>query len=69
MFQDRFGRQLPETFTPAYAENPDYDDAGADALTVQKVTKGVSHETCRTQWCGETMDYEMAVSGLLAASG
>jgi hypothetical protein len=65
VFRDRDGNELPETFTPAYAGHLDYDDASAPILTVQKLTKGVSYETCRTRWCGENMDYDMALSGLM----
>jgi hypothetical protein len=66
VFRDCGGRELARTFTPASAEDPDYDDAGAATLSVHKLTKGVSHETCSSRWCGEAMDYDMAVSGLLS---
>jgi hypothetical protein len=65
VFRDVKGNALPETVTPAYAGDPNYDAASAPMLTVQKVTKGVSYETCRTQWRGEAMDYDMALNGLL----
>ena len=66
VFRDRSGVELAKTFTPAYAEHTNYDDASAAVLTVQKLTKSDSYETCRTRWSGEAMDYDMAVSGLLS---
>ena len=55
VLRDRSGKRLPTVFTPAYA-----------GLTVQKLTKDDSYETCRTQWSGEAMDYDIAVGALLA---
>ena len=66
VFRDRFGKRLPAVFTPANAEHVDYDDANAAVLTVQKMSKSASCETCASSWSGEALDYDIAVNALLA---
>ena len=65
-FHDVFGREI---LPAAWPQFPEQEGPEAEVLVIENHSKNVSAETCKTAWCGERMDYGMAIDALLSMQG